>query len=311
MKTCFVLLGLLACRILVAAGTPADPSSNSPALDKVFPQTPGLVGGLPIKTNFAGYGIISIPPWHPGPHKKVTFQRVEIPQDSGPYPYPLLSGTQAWADADADVRVASTQIPRTWLDRATTWQIFLSAVKNPYFPVMFAGIEGSRADAYNAAMHSAELSILADVEATPDFGSNALRFLESLNITNMNSLLCSVSDKEPCRMHYEVVCDMAGRDAALNTMDQASRQRLFRLAVWDAAYSATSDPIDAIVSADVRLMYAIYNKPESFRGSFPPSVTLPALTDQESYDLNMGILPRELIPSVSAVKSALGLVSRP
>src|SRR5260221_10000939 len=101
MKTCFVLLGLLACRILVAAETPTNQLSASPATNNVDPQLPATPAGrLLIKTNFAGYGIISVPPWHPGPYKKVTFQRVEIPQDSGPYPYPLLPGTQAWADAD-------------------------------------------------------------------------------------------------------------------------------------------------------------------------------------------------------------------
>ncbi len=70
-------------------------------------------------------------------------------------------------------------------------------------------------------------------------------------------------------------------------------------------------PLDPIAAADIRLMYVIYNKPESFRGSFPPGVKLPTLTSDQSSALNSGILPHDLIPSIKSVKNALGLTSRP
>jgi hypothetical protein len=93
-------------------------------------------------------------------------------------------------------------------------------------------------------------------------------------------------------------------------MDQPSRQILFRLAVWDADYfnSRTDYQVSA---AAVRLMYIIYNKPVSFRGAFPPGVVLPTLTADQSYLLEHGMLPQELISAVSSVKSALGLTTRP
>ena len=156
------------------------------------------------------------------------------PHGDEPYPYPLLPGSQAWIDAEPYERIESTKIPKEWRDRATSWQLFRSAIANPYFTTILMGdfIEVG----YKAA-RVGEVSILSAVDTSPDFGTNILRWLTELDLARMASVKCSeVSDTESCWMHYVVVCHMAGLDSALKTMDLSSRQRLFKLAVWDSDY---------------------------------------------------------------------------
>ena len=56
---------------------------------------------------------------------------------------------------------------------------------------------------------------------------------------------------------------MAGLDSALATLDVTSRQRLFRLAVWDADYFISGGDA-SMVRQPIDLMYAIYNKARKF-----------------------------------------------
>ncbi len=160
----------------------------------------------------------------------------------GAYPYPLLPGSPEWDSASPDARVASTQIPSSWQSNATTWQLLLSAVRNPYFPTMMIDDGGDRTVAYNAAMKSPELAILGTLETKSDLGVNVLRFIQNLDIVTVTSVLCAQSRGAPCWLHYVRVCDMAGRDSALKTMDMPSIQRLFRLATWDGCYSVPHFP---------------------------------------------------------------------
>ena len=213
----------------------------------------------------------------------------------------------------ASVSVATYSVKTTTREkvvetkRTNSWQLFLSATANPYFTTICYG--KSITESYNNCLVSQELSILNDVESATDFGVNALRYLGDLSLSSISSTLCSQST-DPCWMHHVIVSHMAGRDKALNTMNQPDRQRLFRLAVWDANYFiSNSDSFPA--SAAVRLIYVIYEKPVVFRGAFPPGVTLPTLSQEQLTLLTMNIVPADLIPAIASVKTALGLTSRP
>ena len=223
------------------------------------------------------------------------------------YAYPLTPGSPAWINVRPEERVKSVIIPQSWRSSANSWQLFLSATANPYFTTICYG--KSITESYNNCLVSQELSILNDVESATDFGVNALRYLGDLSLSSISSTLCSQST-DPCWMHHVIVSHMAGRDKALNTMNQPDRQRLFRLAVWDANYFiSNSDSFPA--SAAVRLIYVIYEKPVVFRGAFPPGVTLPTLSQEQLTLLTMNIVPADLIPAIASVKTALGLTSRP
>jgi hypothetical protein len=88
-----------------------------------------------------------------------------------------------------------------------------------------------------------------------------------MNLDSIEANDCSDASN-PCLLNYIMDYQLAGLDSALNTMDQASIQKLFRLAVWDANYLDT--PAGSFMrAAPVRLLYIIYNKPARLRGSFP------------------------------------------
>jgi len=153
-----------------------------------------------------------------------------------------------------------------------------------------------------------EVSILSAVDTSPDFGTNVLRWLTELDLARMASVKCSeVSDTECCWMHYVVVCHMAGLDSALKTTDLSSRQRLFKLAVWDADYFLSREET-LVAAGPIRLMYVIYDKPESFRGALPHALVLPPFSVRQSVLLGFGQDTRSV---VAAAKAALGLTQRP
>ena len=228
----------------------------------------------------------------------------------GPYSYSLQPGTPAWDNATPAQRVQAATVPKSWRDTASSAQLFGTAVTNPFFRGIVLSGNQTLADAYNATKSSGPLAILSDAESTSDFGTQALTYLRGLNIITVASATCSQSNGI-CWMDYIIICHMAETDNALNKMGgQSSIQTLFRLAVWDANYF-TSQQDYQIASADVRLMYSIYNKPESFRGAFPPGFSLPILTSDHSYALDHEDLPPELVPVLSSAKSALNLTARP
>ena len=229
-------------------------------------------------------------------------------QGDEPYPYPLQPGTAAWNDATVEERLKSTAIPKSRRDQATGWQLFRSAIAQPYFRAIY--LSDNMADGYNAS-RKGTVSILSEVDTAPDFGTNVLRWLTELDLAKMAASKCSESS-EPCFIDYVIVCYMAGLDSALETMDIPSRQRLFRLAVWDADYFLSrSDTM--IAAAPVRLMYTVYGKPEGFRGALPRGLVLPPLPAEKSSPLGLdeGVLPVNLSPAVSAAKTTLGLTQRP
>jgi hypothetical protein len=224
-----------------------------------------------------------------------------------PYDYPLKPGTPEWVAATPEARVDSLDIPQAWRDTATSWQLFRSAVTRPYFRSCWH-YGNSISASYGASKQDETLSILSEIEAASDFGFNCFYYLNDVDIATI--LLGSCQGQGACPFDYVIVCHMASLDSALNSMDQATCQKLFRIATWDACYfNSQADHI--LATAPIRLMYAIYNKPESLRGRFPAGVVLPPLTPEQTTYLDYAELPAELVSAVSSVKTALGLVSRP
>ena len=234
------------------------------------------------------------------------------PKGDEPYPYPLYPGTAAWDYADVQERLKSVVIPKSWREHATSWQLFRSAIGNPYFRTM--GIPGEDIGRGYEASRSDIISILKEVDTAPDFGSNVLRWLSELDVAKIAGSRCAdFKPYEPCYSDYEIVWHMAGLDSALKTLDVASRQRLYRLAVWDADYFLSrSDNATAV--GPIAFIYAFSAKPESFRGTLPPDAILHAsgpsvsgLTAAEGFMSD----PAKSRTAIAAAKTALGLVERP
>jgi hypothetical protein len=227
--------------------------------------------------------------------------------DQLPYLYPLVPGTSDWPNATPSDRLAYAAIPQQWQTTATSWQLFSSAIANPYFRGISA-VGGSMSSSYDAAKIGT-VAVLSTVEQSTDFGVNCLRYLCSLDVPTMASTACS-DWSGPCWLEYAVVCHMAGLNASLTTLDQTSLQRLFRIAVWDANYFISSGDT-MVATAPVCLMYAIYKLSETSRGPFPAGLTLPDLNWYQTSQLDRGDLPAELGASVSTAQTVLGLTSRP
>ncbi len=253
---------------------------------------------------------------------KVVYAGPRYEPGEEPYPYPLRPGTDGWKKVTVPELFKSMEIPKEWRDHATSWQMFQSGVTHPYFKTI-GGRGESIARSYEASK-KLTMPILSEMEAAPDFGKNVLRYLSSLDLVRMESALMAeaaplssqlrsrgtnteptvkIDNGAPDFMDYNVVCYMACLDSALNTMDKSLRQTLFWLAVRHAAYLISVNHTMA-AAGPVRLMFTIYEKPESFRGLFPAGVVLPALNAQQRYQLDCGEVPAELIPAVDAVKNA-------
>jgi hypothetical protein len=223
------------------------------------------------------------------------------------YSYPMLPGTTDWNNAAPNNRVASVLIPQAWQNTANSWQLFRSAVASPYFRGVW--VVGTSMTASYAAAKNSTVVVLNGIEASTDFGVNCLRYLGSLDLPTMASVACSQSS-EPCWLDYIVVSHMAGLDASLSKLDQTSLQRLFALAVWDADFFISNGDT-MFATGPVCLMYAVYNLPEASRGAFPVGLALPALTTDQTSELDVGHLPPELVPAPAAAKAVLGLFERP
>ncbi len=242
------------------------------------------------ETNICGYGPLTI---------------YNINVDAPPYQFPLIPGSAEWNNASVEDCLASVAIPQNWQETASSWQLYCSVVSSPYFRVIWQG-GYPLADCYDASKHGC-MKMLSVIEAQPDFGVNNLRYLSGVDINTLQSNDCA--DNNPCDLNYIVVCYMASLDSSLNTMDQASMQRMFRLAVWDAnQLISTGDSSSA--APLVNLIYAIYNRPESTRGALP-DITLSPLTSDELSALALLSLPPELVPILQSVQTTLDLTSRP
>ena len=221
------------------------------------------------------------------------------------YPFPLRPGTTNWNNAPVGDRLASVIISTNWQRTATSWQLYCSVIASPYFRVIWQP-GYPIPDCYQASKHGS-VPMLNTIEAQPDFGPNNLRYLSGVDINALESGGCD--DDNPCELDYVLVCYMASLDSSLTTMDRPSLQRLFRLAVWEAnRFISRGDSSSA--AGLVNVMYAIYNKPESFRGALP-GVTLPALNSRKTAALAQLGIPPEVIPAVKSAQTALGLTSRP
>jgi hypothetical protein len=244
------------------------------------------------------------------PFAVLSGPREPPPQSEEPYRYPLQPGTAAWKNATVAERLKSVQIPQSWRDHATSWQLFRSAIAHPYFRGIY--VSGERmADCYRAAKNGT-VSVLGEIDTAPDFGTNVLRWLAGLDLVKMARSKCSESS-EPCWIDYRIVCYMASLNSALDTMDLASRQTLFRLAVWDADYFLSRDDT-MVAGGPIEVVYAILQKPESFRGALPGGVVLPPLPAGASAALDsnrMTLRPADLRLALAAAKVALGLTQRP
>jgi hypothetical protein len=231
-----------------------------------------------------------------------------------PYPYPLQPGTAGWKYATAEERVASVEIPKSWREHATSWQLFRSAIGNPYFRGISPLLGSDIGTSYRASRMQT-VSILQDVDTAPDFGTNVLRWLTELDIDKMAAAECSqVPSYVPCWSDYLVVCYMATLNSALDTMDVSSRQRLFRLAVWDTDYFLSrSNNFSA--GAPLEIIYALGSKPETFRGPLPPAAILTRLSATQgsplTFPLGGHLQENKLRSSVATAKAALGLKERP
>jgi hypothetical protein len=236
------------------------------------------------------------------------------PQGDEPYPYPLRPGTAGWKYATPEERIASVEIPKSWREHATSWQLFRSAIGAPYFRGISPFLGSDIGTSYRASRMQT-VSILQDVDTAPDFGTNVLRWLTELDFDKMAAVECSqMSSHVPCWMDYLVVCYMATLNSALDTMGITSRQRLFRLAVWDAdSFLSRSDNFSA--DAPLEIIYTLGSKPETFRGPLPPAAILTRLTATQGSPLTFphGAPPHEntLPSSVATAKAALGLKERP
>jgi hypothetical protein len=217
------------------------------------------------------------------------------PGAAPPYPYPLLPGTAEWQGAVPDDRLSSTAIPQSWQNTSTPWQLFASALANPWLRI--AWVPGYKmSDSYSAAKAST-LSIMSAVESSPYFGANVFRYLSSLDILAMASDDCSGFGFPRSWLDYVLACHMATLDACLNSLDQTTIRRLFEIAVWDADYFGAAGH-SILPAAPARLLYAIYNR-SGFAATLPPGATLPALTDDQSSQLEVGRLPIELVTPIT------------
>lgn len=223
------------------------------------------------------------------------------------YPYPLQPGTPAWNYATVEERIQSVQIPKSWREHATSWQLFRSAVASPYFTDYSPDLGLSFAQAYKASRTSITVPLLKEIDRAPEFGTNILRWLSELDLDKIEASHCD-KPGELCFMHYRTVYGMATLDSALNTLDVNSRQRLYRLAVWDADHFLSREDT-YIASAPLELIYTLAEKPESYRGHFLDA----ALLKRPNGALRGLVMPtdRSLSSAVAAAKSALTLKERP
>ncbi len=84
------------------------------------------------------------------------------------YPYPLAPGTLDWVTTSLPDRIASVAIPEAWQANSTSWQLFCSAVSNPYFRTLWQpGYPITHS--YIAARSGRTLSSLSIVENQADF----------------------------------------------------------------------------------------------------------------------------------------------
>ena len=109
------------------------------------------------------------------------------PQSEEPYRYPLLPGTAAWKNVTPAERLKSVQIPQSWREHATGWQLFRSAIAHPYFRGIYVS-GGNLARGYSNA-RKATVSILGEIDTAPDFGTNVLRWLAGLDLVKMASVV--------------------------------------------------------------------------------------------------------------------------
>ena len=69
-----------------------------------------------------------------------------------------------------------------------------------------------------------------------------------------------------------------------------------------------------MVRQPIDLMYAIYNKPESFRGTFPQGLVLPPLATSQTSPLRVQVQHpplKYLRSAITTAKAKLGLKTRP
>jgi hypothetical protein len=233
------------------------------------------------------------------------------PKGDESYPYPLQPGTPAWDYATAEERIQSVQIPKSWREHATSWQLFRSAIGSPYFRTVYSpGLGFPFAQSYQASRRSTTVPLLKEIDTAPEFGTNILHWLSELDVQKMEASQCD-KPNEPCFMEYRTVYGMATLDSALNTLDVSSRQRLYRLAVWDADYFLSREN-GYVASGPLELIYTLANKPESFRGLLPPAAVLkPPTISKYSTPGSDDAYRRDQRSAIAAAKAALELKERP
>jgi hypothetical protein len=168
-------------------------------------------------------------------------------------------------------------------------------------------------DSYKASRSGPLLPILQEVEAAPEFGTNTLRWLRELDLAKLTASRREVP-YEPCHMDYVTICYMASMDSALDKLDLGSRQRLYRLAVWDADYFLSREET-MIAAGPVGLIYGIAKRPEGYRGSLPAAAVLMPPQAKPSSPLDPATRftpdPANLRSEVATAKAALELRERP
>lgn len=147
------------------------------------------------------------------------------------------------------------------------------------------------------------------MENSASLGTAILNWLLSLNLNTVdaNNGLQFGNYATPCDADLESVYYMASLAPALQTGNPAS---LFKLAAWDANHYVGMG-LNTMAAAPTWVIYTIYNNQSTYKNAVPPGITLPALSNDDSRLLQMGVFPNDLAQAISGLPSALGLSSRP
>lgn len=219
------------------------------------------------------------------------------------FKYPLIPGTPGWMNADVQARFDSVRAPESYLEKATSWELFCSALQNPYFRTIWIpgyDISGS----LSASARSPTNPLLPAVLDSPDLGKNVLRFLAAAHPLALEAI-GKWSYGIPCMPEYIVCCEIASLTNALGTLDEESRLRLLKIAVWDAEFLMS---LGLESAGPINLLYEVYPKLER-----PPTgVILKPLSRREQQELAvMGDVPANVRDAVREAKIKLGLRHRP
>ena len=227
-----------------------------------------------------------------------------------PYQYPMQPGTAAWVSATPQQRLAAEAVPASFYTTASSDQLFNTVLTNPKFRSWGWTSSSTYLAGYQLAKHANwGKGLIPSMENSASLGTAILNWLLSLNLNTVdaNNGLQFGNYATPCDADLESVYYMASLAPALQTGNPAS---LFKLAAWDANHYVGMG-LNTMAAAPTWVIYTIYNNQSTYKNAVPPGITLPALSNDDSRLLQMGVFPNDLAQAISGLPSALGLSSRP